>query len=148
MLKLTSAKCSAPAAIESMLPLGSGTPSLSVWCKIAGNVKSNHVSLMSYYATVRDKIASTPAEKVMPRLRAMLADLMYHRADVLRDPTRLIEQMVQLCQTHRLTCCARALQQKAGGVMARTVLRTMNHALQLRVHVQLRVMHRNQRWSY
>ena len=73
---------------------------LSVWCKIAGNVKSNHVSLMSYYATVRDKIASTPAEKVMPRLRAMLADLMYHRADVLRDPTRLIEQMVQFAAVH------------------------------------------------
>ena len=45
-----------------------------------------NVSLMSYYATVRDKITSTPAEKVMPRLRAMLADLMYSRADVLRDP--------------------------------------------------------------
>jgi hypothetical protein len=54
---------------------------LSVWCKIAGNTKSNHVSLMSYYATVRDKITSTPAEKVMPRLRAMLADLMYPDAE-------------------------------------------------------------------
>ena len=39
---------------------------LSVWCKIAGNVKSNHVSLMSYYATVRDKmIAAQTAEQLL-----------------------------------------------------------------------------------
>ena len=36
----------------------------------------------------------------MPRLRAMLADLMYKRDDVLRDPSRLIEQMVQFAQAH------------------------------------------------
>ena len=73
---------------------------LSVWCKIAGNSKKDNVSLMSYYSAVRDKITSTPAEKVMPRLRAMLANLMYDRADVLRDPARLIEQMVQFAQVH------------------------------------------------
>ena len=73
---------------------------LSVWSKIKGNSKKDNVSLMSYYSTVRDKITSTPAEKVMPRLRAMLADLMYKRDDVLRDPSRLIEQMVQFAAMH------------------------------------------------
>ena len=73
---------------------------LSVWGRITGNDKTSHISLDSFHCLVRDKMATTPAEKPIPRLRAMLADLIYSDNPKLRDTGQLIKEMVRFAKEH------------------------------------------------
>ena len=73
---------------------------LSVWGRITGNDKTSHVKLDSFYRLVRDKMATSPAEKPIPRLRAMLADLIYSGSLKLHDPGQLIKEMVRFAREH------------------------------------------------
>ena len=73
---------------------------LSIWGRITGNDKTSHVSLNAYYIIVRDKMPTSPAEKPIPRLRAMLADRIYQESDSLRDVGRIIRDMVRFASAH------------------------------------------------